>query len=283
MRDFAIFIISHNRADTITTVDAIQKHNYTGKWYIVLDDLDKSVADYRERFGEDKILVFDKMKFVAQTDTGMSEPLINFAVFARNAVEQFAKDLGYRFFGVFDDDILRFRHRYVDNGKLLSVSVVDLDAIVSVYLDLVSLDNIACVSFGTAVSYAGGKESYERFSAASRRMCFQAMLRDITKPVDWRLNMYEDLITPLDNRTTNLVWLQLLEVEFDVVSGIGQGKVKGGNSDVYNTYNAFKQVMFPVLTAPDCNYVIVKNSRFRTKTKSSEYVFPKIISERYKK
>ena len=41
---FAVFILSHGRANDIKTVDTLKKGNYTGKWYVVIDNGDDDIA-----------------------------------------------------------------------------------------------------------------------------------------------------------------------------------------------------------------------------------------------
>ena len=38
--DFVVFILSHGRANSLVTVDSLNRCGYTGKWYIILDDED---------------------------------------------------------------------------------------------------------------------------------------------------------------------------------------------------------------------------------------------------
>lgn len=40
MNDFAVFILSHGRAETVKTVTMLEEGNYTGEWFIVIDDED---------------------------------------------------------------------------------------------------------------------------------------------------------------------------------------------------------------------------------------------------
>lgn len=60
MEDFAIFILSHGRADNIKTLSLLKKSNYQGKWYIILDDMDDQIEQYKKNFGSEHIIVFDK-------------------------------------------------------------------------------------------------------------------------------------------------------------------------------------------------------------------------------
>ena len=57
--DFAIFILSHGRADIVRTVDTLRRANYSGKWYLVLDNEDDQIPEYIKQFGENHILIFD--------------------------------------------------------------------------------------------------------------------------------------------------------------------------------------------------------------------------------
>ena len=49
--DFAVFILSHGRANRLLTVDALKKCGYTGKYYIILDNEDDSIQTYKNNFG----------------------------------------------------------------------------------------------------------------------------------------------------------------------------------------------------------------------------------------
>ena len=46
--DFAVFILTHGRADEMVTIKALKKGHYTGKIYLILDDEDEQVNRYRE-------------------------------------------------------------------------------------------------------------------------------------------------------------------------------------------------------------------------------------------
>ena len=66
--DFAILILSHNRYQdrNFDTRKLLETSGYTGKWYFVLDDEDPGLSGYEQRFGKDKMLIFNKKK-VAET------------------------------------------------------------------------------------------------------------------------------------------------------------------------------------------------------------------------
>lgn len=59
-KDFACIVISHGRPEC-STVKVLRECGYTGKIYIVVDDEDKTLPDYIERY-EDDVHVFHKME-----------------------------------------------------------------------------------------------------------------------------------------------------------------------------------------------------------------------------
>ena len=58
--DFAIMILSHGRADNVRTVNTLKEVNYTGKWYIIIDDEDNQRDEYIKNFGKEHIIIFNK-------------------------------------------------------------------------------------------------------------------------------------------------------------------------------------------------------------------------------
>ena len=49
--DFAVFILTHGRADNVATMGALKKGGYTGKWYMIIDNEDETVDQYHKNFG----------------------------------------------------------------------------------------------------------------------------------------------------------------------------------------------------------------------------------------
>ena len=96
-RKFAVFILSHGRADNIITLKALQKGNYTGKVYIIVDDEDEQLNEYKRLHG-DKVVVFSKEKMDGTFDIGDNQNDRRVVVYARNKCHDIAKDLGLDYF-----------------------------------------------------------------------------------------------------------------------------------------------------------------------------------------
>lgn len=78
-KDFACIVISHGRPEC-STVKVLRECGYTGKIYIVVDDEDKTLPDYVERYGAD-VHVFNKEENFDTGDLGGSKGI---ATYARN-------------------------------------------------------------------------------------------------------------------------------------------------------------------------------------------------------
>lgn len=111
--DFCIFICSNGRAGSVTTIKALEGSGYTGDWYILCDDLDRQLDDYRREYGAERVQVFDKKAMAAIIDTGTNDSDMRAIVYARNACFDVAKSLGYRYFMELDDDIKRFMYKKI--------------------------------------------------------------------------------------------------------------------------------------------------------------------------
>lgn len=277
-----IYIISHGRPHNQRTYNLLRQCGYTGNIKVVLDDEDSTMIEYYKELEYDsraEVGVFNKQSMIDSTDTGMIEPMRNFAVFARNAVEQDAEGK-YKYFWVFDDDLTSFRLRYIDGDSLKSQKITsNLDVIFHMIEDYMSNTNISTIGFGTANNYMSGVKSIEKESS-KYRMCYNGYLRNSESPVAWSLNMCEDRITSILQNKVGNIWMQLLCLQIDTMP-LG-GVVEGGNSEVYRNMDKFHQVFFPIMTSPDCNYVKVMNGKWFTMY-DEKAICPKIISSVYKK
>lgn len=96
--DFAVFILSHGRPDSVHTLKTMEKENYTGKWYIVIDNEDKQAEEYYKKFGKEHVKMFDKLAVSKTFDTADLSQERRAIVYARNACFDIAKELGLKFF-----------------------------------------------------------------------------------------------------------------------------------------------------------------------------------------
>lgn len=157
-KDFAVFILSHGRADTISTYKALRDGGYTGRTYVVIDNEDDQEELYRQKFGDD-IIQFDKRDYLEKTDLGDLDTDRRIGVFARNFIQDEAKRLGYKFHLQLDDDVHGFGYRFVQDGRLRCVKCNHLDEVFDGMVELMQETSITSLSFGLSSYYLGGAEN----------------------------------------------------------------------------------------------------------------------------
>ena len=279
-KKFAVFILTHGRPHNQLTVKSLQNAGYTGEWFLVLDDQDDTYAEYEAEWGAERIIVFNKDYFIRNTDTGLHTPVPKFAVFARNAIEFIAKNRGYQSFMMLDDDITRFRVRLPEGNSLKSFQLTNqFNSIIENSVDYMLDCDIACLGLGFCNLYIGGVANFNKENPR-QRLCAEAFIRNTSHPIDWRLNMVEDLITSIDAAMNGEVWFQFLPIQCEIK--MSEGAVEGGNSDVYRQLGMYKISFMPVITYPSSNAVKLGKKSWISTTAPDKCI-PKIISSRYRK
>lgn len=156
LNNFAVFILSHGRPDRIKTLDTLKKGNYTGKWYIVIDNEDKTADEYYKRYG-DKVIMFDKLAVSKTFDTADTFKDRRTIVYARNACFDIAEKLGLDYFLQLDDDYDNISYRKEIDGLLTQrVKVRQLDKMFSLMIDFLETTKSKTVAFAQGGDFVGG-------------------------------------------------------------------------------------------------------------------------------
>ena len=114
---FCTFIISHGRPDKVITLNTLKRCGYTGPLFIVCDNEDKTVDQYKRNFGQDMVLVFDKIKYASMVDNCDNFQNRRTTTHARNACFDLAAEKGFEYFLVLDDDYISFRSVFDAEGN----------------------------------------------------------------------------------------------------------------------------------------------------------------------
>ncbi len=153
-KDFCVFVISHGRPNDLYTVDTLKKYNYTGSFYIVLDDEDKTIEQYKKKYNN--ILVFDKKQIADLTDEGNNFDNRRTTTHARNACFDLAYNLGFKYFLVLDDDYTVFRYRYIDK-YITKGYVQNLDELFLKTFNYYEKCNFTSIAFAQGGDFIGGE------------------------------------------------------------------------------------------------------------------------------
>lgn len=151
------FIISHGRPNEQLTYKLLRSGGVeTDDIFIVCDDLDTTLPEYIQNYG-DRIVVFDKQRYMDSCDSGVQSPTGLHAVYARNAAYDLALEKGCDFFVIADDDIDSITYRYPDGDKLRSKNVHDVkNCFIALSEYMQTSDRIYCIGIAPHIAFMGG-------------------------------------------------------------------------------------------------------------------------------
>lgn len=287
MIKYALFITSHKNPSVCKTLDTLKGLNYNGDYYIVIDDEDPLYETYEEIYKE-HLLIFNKRFYKVTTDSGHDEEHIPSAcvLYARNFIEDAAKQLHLDAFMMCDDDILNFVFRPLDevNKKVLRAKITDINEVLQSYLEFLLEQNLDCLGFGTPNFYFGGYDNYASGDYLTRRSVSNFFFRNVKREIRWVMPM-EDFNTAITYGNVGKLFLSPAFVEVEVAPQYtqkGGDSKKDGMSLYYENTSSFTRAYYSTMIAPSyCSPRMWKGKYVPLMSKDNAY--PKIISSRYKR
>lgn len=283
-----IFILSHNSPDKCITLDTIKKYNYSGRWYIVIDDEDKYLASYKEKYGAN-LIIFNKEYFKRISDSGLSfEKTVGCALFARVAINYLAKELKLDTYSVCDDDItgIKFVELLHNTQQLKTHDIPNLSAVLNKITEYMIDCNIPCLSFATQNLFMGGYRGLTDLKSDRLRKVSNWFIFN-TKRIkfDPFLSMYEDFVYGLqEGKCGQFVFslpnIKMLTAPQHSMQNNNQSDIEG-NAELYSKIKEYDRCFMPILAFPNCCFI--KNfSNHLVISCKYENAFPKIISSKFK-
>lgn len=247
---FCVFIISHHRAEGVKTYRTIRSAGYTGKIYIVIDDQDKQIEAYKKRYGEE-VVIFDKQKYIDLTDSGDNFRERGSPVYARNAIWDIAKDVGVRYFVVFDDDYAKFDHRFTDEDETSSIgSSKVLDLVMAAYVEFLESSGIDCIAMVQGGDYIGGAEAQKTIQV--KRKVMNSFFCMTEKPFDFMSKLNDDVSTYVVHGGRGKVFLTSFLFS---LTQMATQQSDGGITDLYKQFGTYVKSFYTVMFAPSCTKV----------------------------
>lgn len=276
-KDFAVFILSHGRADTISTYKALRDGGYTGRTYVVIDNEDDQEELYRQKFGDD-IIQFDKRDYLEKTDLGDLDTDRRIGVFARNFIQDEAKRLGYKFHLQLDDDVHGFTYRFAQDKVLRALHCSHLDEVFSGMVEYMKETPITSLSFALSAYNMGGVDGSIKEGMTRKTMTTFLMRADDLQYFHMRMN--DDITTSLINGMRGKLYYSYLPIEVEV----DKTQVKaGGMTDIYQKNGTYRKSFYSVMCCPSCVKVSAMGiTDYRIHhTISWNNAVPKLLSERW--
>lgn len=278
--DFAVFILSHGRQDKVVTLKTLKRIGYTGKYYIVLDDEDKTLQEYKNAFGEDHILLFNKDKVEQSFDTMDNLSNKKVVVYARNVCFDFARQLGLKYFLELDDDYVRFELRTEDNGKLLTTELRNADSIFECMLDFLENSNALSVAFAQGGDLIGGLGG-TMWKVKLKRKAMNSFFCKTDRPFSFIGRINEDVNTYTTLGSRGNLFFTIANI--DLIQAPTQAS-EGGMSDVYLDSGTYLKSFYTIMSMPSCVAIDMMGEQHRRIHHKVDWetCVPKIISGRFK-
>jgi len=278
--DFAVFILSHGRADKIKTLHSLEKGHYAGKIYIVIDNEDETAEEYYRLYG-DRVIMFDKLEMAKRFDTGDNFDERRTIVYARNACFDIAEKLGLKYFLELDDDYTDFMFRKIKGNKLIGIECRQLERLFERMIDFLEESKALTVAFAQGGDFIGGADS-KTFQKKLLRKAMNTFFCKTENRFDFLGRINEDVNTYTSLGSKGKL---LFTVTDACITQMQTQKTGGGMTDVYLDSGTYLKSFYSVMYSPSCVKIGVMGGN---SMRIHHHVYwnnctPKILNERWKK
>jgi hypothetical protein len=272
-KDFAVFILTHGRADSVFTYKTLKKCGYTGLVYFIVDNEDKMIDQYIKNFGEEYVKIFDKKMMADSIDEGNNFDNRKVIIHARNACFHIAKDLGIKNFVQLDDDYYYFGYRYETGAKIIK----NLDRVFEIVLDFYKNTPITSIAFSQGGDHIGG------FSGIKlKRKCMNSFFCSTNRYFQFIGSINEDVNTYTTLGSRGHVFFTFTNIQLDQKDTQSN---KGGMTDQYALSGTYVKSFHTVMMQPSSVKISMMNSNHPRLHHSINWkaTTPMIISSKHKK
>ena len=274
--DFAVFILTHGRANSQKTLRTIQNCGYTGKIYLIVDDEDEQQDEYIRLYG-DKVKRFSKRKIENHFDTMTNRKEYRSVVYARNAAYQIANNLGIRWIFMCDDDISNLQYRVLRGKSLKGVKIQDIDSLFELMAGIMEAGRLVIFGFSQAGAFIGGAN--QMYLSGHQRKVAQAFMLDASNPIEFRGIFNEDLQVAIDAGVQGRVAMSTMLVS---IQSPVRTTNRGGLHDLYEANSTYTPCFYTVMADPNVASIAEKDGEFKLRLNHSAFA-PLILNERWRK
>lgn len=286
MNDFAVFILTHGRASNVQTYRTLRDSGYTGRIFLMVDDEDSQIAEYKKVFG-DQVVVFSKQAAVEMTDSGDNFGKRNSVVYARNYNFEVARQLGVKYFLQLDDDYRQFRYTFNNKREYITknINIGNLDAVISAMLEFYIASGALTVAMSQGGDFIGGPGSnVSKLHAQGKfsRKAMNAFFMSTDRPFKFMGRINEDVNAYIEIGHRGGLFITVPRIRLEQTQTQANS---GGLTDIYLDLGTYVKSFYSVMYAPSCVKITemgVKSRRLHHTIKWKNAV-PMIVSEDVKK
>lgn len=282
-KNYAVFILSHGRPDNVITYQTLRRLGYTGKIFIICDDEDKTLAEYKKTY-KNEVIVFSKKDYEKSFDI-----MDNFAgnkviVYARNACYDIARKLKLDYFFEYEDDYTQFQYRFIENGSLRGKQIKNMDFVLDAMITCLDETKANTIAFAQGGDFIGGAGAFKNntFKRKAMNSFVFKVNKDKADDVIFLGRMNDDVNTYLSLGKVGKLFFQISNV--NLVQLATQSN-SGGNTEAYKKFGTYVKSFYSVMIAPSCCKINLmgRTDKRIHHTIQWKYAVPKIVDEKYKK
>lgn len=282
--DFAVLILTHKRPDRQYTVGLLERSGYTGRWYLVVDDEDPTINDYKKRYG-DRVIVFSKSEGRSITDDADNTGVGKGVVYARNMCWKIASSLGVKHFIQLDDDYSGFYLRF--NSKLEYGSYrikKTIDEIFTRFVEWRVSSGAAAVAMSQGGDHIGGIDAH-RNGIIAKRKAMNTFICSTDKPFRFYGRINEDTTAYVTLGRRGVLFLTAMQAQVNQAQTQANA---GGLTEIYLDSGTYYKSFLSVMWEPSCVKVSAMGDPRSGHYRIHHFVdwekaVPCIIPERFKK
>jgi hypothetical protein len=282
-KKFAVFILTHGRPDNVITYHSLRNHGYTGKIYLIVDDEDKTLDDYKQKY-KNEVIVFSKKEYENKFDIMDNFQNNKVIVYARNACYDIARNLGLDYFFEYEDDYTQFLYRWVEKDSLKAKQIKNLNELLLAMINCLDETNSTTIAFAQGGDFIGGAGSFKNntFKRKAMNSFVFKVNEDPSKDTIFIGRMNDDVNTYLTNGKLGKLFFQISPI---CLVQLPTQSNAGGNTEAYKSYGTYVKSFYSVIASPSCCKIDLMgriNKRIHHRITWRNAV-PKILDEKIRK
>jgi len=246
--DFAAFILTHGRPDRVITYNTLRKCGYTGRIFLVVDDEDKALPEYRKRYGAE-VLTFNKRDSLRIVDDGINDDDFRSPLYARNVCFELAREQGCAWFVQLDDDYVSFRFRFRRDltPNPGTSPVQNMDPVMAALIDFCEESGAASVAISQGGDWIGGADGVP--TPRIRRKVMNFFIFSVESPFRFMAKLNDDVTSYVVNGRKGQLCCTVMQLSLD------QGQTQanpGGLTEIYLENGTYVKSFYSIMYAPSC-------------------------------
>lgn len=247
INEFAIFIMVNGRPNKMWTLKTLRKAGYNGKVYLVADNLDKMVEEYREKYKLD-LIVFDKNEAFKKMDAGDNTGDLRSTLYSANTIMDIAREKGLKYFMIMCDDYTRFEYLFNKDYEFRRKIIKNLDKVIEGLIRFLESTPTVTIAMAQAGDFIGGRKS-GRAVVQLMRKAMNTFLCSVERKFEFVGRLNEDVTTYVNLGSKGLLFFTTTMVS---IVQRGHQQEKEGLTNVYKDYGTYVKSFYSVMYNPSC-------------------------------